>query len=61
VSRGLVIIVNAVIWGAVIVGCSLALSNTGTYPRIQMILAGGATASLFLVGLTVKGNKQDSR
>lgn len=44
-----VIIVNAIIWGLVIIGCSLALKGTGTYKEIQLILAGGAVASLIVV------------
>jgi len=60
-SRAALVIINAVIWGAVIVGCSLALSGTDMYEKIQMILAGGATASLFLVGLTAKGKKPEEK
>ena len=48
-KKSVVIIVNAIIWGLVIVGCSLALKGTGAYKEIQLILAGGAVASLIVV------------
>ncbi len=34
--------------GAVIIGCSLRLRDTGAYEEIQNILAGGAVVSMFL-------------
>lgn len=48
-KKSVVIIVNAIIWGLVIIGCSLALKGTGAYKEIQLILAGGAVASLIVV------------
>lgn len=47
-KRALYPILNAIVWGAVIVGCSLKLKGTGGYHEIQGILAAGAGASLFL-------------
>jgi len=41
-------IFNAIVWGAVMIGCSLQLKGTGAYQEIQTILAAGAVASLFL-------------
>ena len=38
---GYLIITSAIIWGAVIVGCSLALKGTGYYKEISNILIGG--------------------
>jgi hypothetical protein len=49
-KHGVVIIVNAVIWGLVILGCSLALKGTGMYEKIQLILGGGAAFSIILLG-----------
>ncbi|UCE19315.1 MAG: hypothetical protein JSV84_02915 [Gemmatimonadota bacterium] len=46
---GLVVIVNAVIWGVVLIACSLALKGTGAFSKIQHILGGGAAASLLIV------------
>jgi len=45
-----VIIVNACIWGLAMIMSSRALSGTGAYEQIQNILAGGAGASLLVVG-----------
>jgi len=48
-----VIIGNAIVWGAVIIGCSLALKGTGAHQQIQNILAVGALASLVIVAAGV--------
>jgi hypothetical protein len=45
-----VVIVNACIWGLVILMSSHTLSGTGAYQQIQNILGGGAGASLIIVG-----------
>ena len=45
-----IIIVNACIWGLAMIMSSRALSGTGAYEQIQNILAGGAAASLLVVG-----------
>ncbi len=47
---GMIVIANAIIWGFVMIACSLALKGTGAYQEIQLILGGGATASLVAVG-----------
>ncbi|MBC8401837.1 MAG: hypothetical protein H8E14_10150 [Candidatus Marinimicrobia bacterium] len=47
---GIIVIANAIIWGFVIIGCSMALKGTGAYQEIQLILSGGALASLVLIG-----------
>ena len=44
------IIVNACIWGFIMIMCSHTLRGTGAYQQIQNILAAGATASLVTVG-----------
>lgn len=46
---GAFIIGSAIIWGAVIIGCSLALKGTGCYARIQNILAGGVVTHLIII------------
>lgn len=46
---GALIIGSAFIWGAVIVGCSLALKGTGCYDKIQNILVGGVITHLILI------------
>ena len=50
-----VIIVNACIWGFVMIMSSRALSGTGAYAEIQNVLAGGAVASLLVVGSGLGG------
>ena len=47
---GKVLIINSIIWGLVIIGCSLALRGTGAYKEIWLILASGAVASEVLIG-----------
>ncbi len=46
---GKVITINSIIWGLVIIGCSLALRGTGAYKEIWLILAGGAVISTSLL------------
>lgn len=46
---GLLIIASAIIWGLVIIGCSLALKETGCYDKIQNILVGGVVTHLILI------------
>ncbi len=45
-----IILINACIWGFVMIMSSHTLSGTGAYQQIQNILAGGAGASLLVVG-----------
>ena len=47
---GIVIIVNACIWGFAMIMSSRALSGTGAYQQIQHILSGSAAMSLLVVG-----------
>lgn len=46
---GSIIIGSAIIWGAVIVACSLALRGTECYDKIQNILVGGVISHLILI------------
>ena len=55
VIAGIVIIVNACIWGFVMIMSSHTLSGTGAYDQIQHILSGCAAASLLVVGGGVVG------
>ncbi len=43
------IITSAIIWGLVIVGCSLSLKGTACYERISGILIAGAASHLIVV------------
>ncbi len=52
------IILNAVIWGAVIVGCSLKLKGTDAFQEIQTILAAGAGLSVILTGALLSARKK---
>jgi len=40
---------SSIVWGLVIVGCSLSLKGTGCYERISTILFGGAISHLIVV------------
>ena len=44
-----VVVVNALIWGLVIVACAVALRGSGAFKEIQLILGGGAAVSLLIV------------
>ncbi len=46
---GVLLVASAIIWGAVIVGCSYALRGTECYDNIQNILVGGVVTHLILV------------
>lgn len=48
-TLGALIIASAIIWGAVIVGCSLALKGTGCYDKIQNILVLGVITHVILI------------
>lgn len=48
-SIGFYIIASAVIWGAVIIGCSLKLKGTGCYNEISLILLAGAVCHFLFV------------
>ena len=48
-------IASAIIWGAVIIGCSLKLKGTGGYEEIQNILFGGVATHIILIGGTIAG------
>ena len=48
-TLGAFIIASAIIWGAIIIGCSYALKGTECYEKIQNILAAGASSHLILI------------
>jgi len=52
---GIVILVNACIWGFAMIMSSRALSGTGAYQQIQHILSGCAGMSLLVVGGGLSG------
>lgn len=43
------ILTSAIVWGLVIVGCSISLKETGCYEHISAILFGGAAAHIIVV------------
>lgn len=47
---GLAVIVNAVIWAAVIIATSTVLEGAANASRVLSILGGGAAASIILIG-----------
>jgi len=52
---GVIILVNACIWGFTMIMSSRAPSGTGAYEQIQHILSGSAGASLLGVGGGLSG------
>ncbi len=54
----LAIILNALIWAFVLFATANALRGTDAYEKIQLILGGGAAASLMAVGIGVVGKKE---
>ncbi len=62
-SIGLYIIASAIIWGAVIMGCSLKLNGTECYDEISLILIGGVVCHLLFIwgpmGAQFKTNKEE--
>ena len=50
VVTGIIILVNACIWGFAMIMSSRALSGTGAYQQIGHILSGSAAMSLLVVG-----------
>jgi hypothetical protein len=48
-SIGVFIIASAIIWGAVIIGCSLKLKGTGCFDEISNILIVGAGFHLLFI------------
>jgi hypothetical protein len=49
-KEGAIIIANAIIWAAVILGSAVRLKGTGLFPDLLPIIAGGAAISNILVG-----------
>jgi hypothetical protein len=49
ISTGVMIIINASIWGLVIIGCSYALKGTGEFANIRNILVGGSGITMMLI------------
>ena len=48
-SIGAFTIASAIIWGAVIIGCSYALKGTECYDQIQNILVGGVVIHILFI------------
>lgn len=49
ISIGAFAVGSAIIWGAVILGCSYALRGTECYDEIQNILVAGAATHIILI------------
>lgn len=52
---GIIIIVNACIWGLTMISSSRALQGTGAYEEIQNTLAAGSALSIVVVGGGIAG------
>lgn len=52
-TSGALIIASALIWGAVIIGCSFALKGTECYDKIQNILVAGTLTHIILLGIPI--------
>ncbi len=48
-SIGFFIILSAIVWGAVLIGCSYKLKGTGCYNEISQILYAGTAIHLVLI------------
>lgn len=48
-KKEFVLIANALVWGMVLITCSIALRDTGAFQDIQLILGGGAAVSMFVI------------
>jgi hypothetical protein len=48
--RTALILANAIIWAAVLIGAALVLQGTDCFARLLPILGGGAAASIVIVG-----------
>ena len=46
---GLFVIASAIIWGVVLIGCSLKLKGTGCFDEIAYILSAGAGIHLLFI------------
>lgn len=55
---GAFIIANAIVWGAVIIGTSLVLRNSGLMPKVLPILGGGAAFSVIFLSPLLLGKKK---
>lgn len=49
-----VVIGNAVVWAAVLLGSAVALQGTAAFPTVAPVLGGGAAASVLVVGAGVR-------
>ena len=60
---GYFIIASAIVWGAVIIGCSLKLQGTPCYDEINLILSGGVVFHLLFIwgplGIQFRNNKEE--
>jgi hypothetical protein len=57
-EKAILIIANALIWGAVLLACAIALQDTGSFQEIQVILGGGAVVSMFVIAVSGKQEKR---
>lgn len=55
------IIASALVWGLVIVGCSISLKGTACYEQINVILFGGAGSHLLVVYPLLINHKKSSK
>jgi hypothetical protein len=46
---GALVIASAIIWAAVIIGCSYALQDSECYNQIKTILVGGVLAHILII------------
>jgi len=58
-SIGIYIIASAIVWGAVIIGCSLKLRGTECYDEISLILYGGFISQLLFAWAPMGISKEE--
>ena len=49
----ILVLINALIWSAVLIACAVALREPGTFQEIQYILGSGAAISFWVLILAV--------
>jgi hypothetical protein len=59
-KKSVLIISNALVWGAILLACSIALQGTEAFQDIQLILGGGAAVSMLIAAVSGKSDKHNA-
>ena len=63
-KNGYLILASAIVWGAVLIGCSIVLKGTPYKEKINLLLIGGLLFHLFIIWVPLgnqsrKNNKEN--